>query len=180
MACRLITTKPLSEPMLLCFQLYPKEHISVKFYLKFKSFHSRKCTWKCRLENGAIMSRPQYVNKWGSPLHDGVYTVYSKVLDWSVYIISYMCKKMFIVQCIVYKKIIKIFCILVLCEMEFMIFTIMNKYVDFLLVIEFALIIFIYNCHTAYHDVKKTQTTQCHIVDGINNDLAQNRRHVFN
>ena len=42
--------------------------------------------------------------------------------------------------------------------MEFMIFTIMNKYVDFLLVIEFALIIFTYT----YHDVKKTnpKTTQ--------------------
>ena len=29
-----------------------REHISVKFHLEFKSFHSRKCTWKCRLRNG--------------------------------------------------------------------------------------------------------------------------------
>ena len=49
MACRLFGAKPLSEPMLPYCQLNPKEHISVKFYLKFKSFHLRKCTWKCRL-----------------------------------------------------------------------------------------------------------------------------------
>ena len=29
-----------------------KEYISVKFHLRFKSFHSRKCTWKCRLRSG--------------------------------------------------------------------------------------------------------------------------------
>ena len=47
MACRLFGTKPLSEPMLTYCQLGPEEHISVKFHLKFKSFHSRKTTWKC-------------------------------------------------------------------------------------------------------------------------------------
>ena len=52
MACRLFGAKPLSEPMPPCCQLDPKEHISVKFCLKFKSFHSRKCTSKCRLRNG--------------------------------------------------------------------------------------------------------------------------------
>ena len=41
--CRLIGTKPLSEPMLPYYQLDLKEHISVKFHLKFKSFHSWKC-----------------------------------------------------------------------------------------------------------------------------------------
>ena len=49
MACHLFGAKPLSEPMLPYCQLDPKEHISVKLYLKFKSFHSRKCTWKYRL-----------------------------------------------------------------------------------------------------------------------------------
>ena len=44
--------KPLSEPMLEYCQLDHKEHISVKFYFKFESFHSSKYTWKCRLWNG--------------------------------------------------------------------------------------------------------------------------------
>ena len=30
-------------------ELDPKEHISVKLWLRFKSSHSRKCPWKCRL-----------------------------------------------------------------------------------------------------------------------------------
>ena len=36
-------------PMLAYCQSDPKEHISVKFYLKFGSFKSGKCTWKSRL-----------------------------------------------------------------------------------------------------------------------------------
>ena len=32
-------------------QLDPWEQTSVTFYSKFKNFHSRKCTWKCRLPN---------------------------------------------------------------------------------------------------------------------------------
>ena len=47
MACRLIGAKPLSEPMLSYCQLGFKEYISVTFYLKFKSFHSWKCTGIC-------------------------------------------------------------------------------------------------------------------------------------
>ena len=42
MACRLISPRPLSETMLPYCQLDPKEYISMKFYLKFKSFHSRE------------------------------------------------------------------------------------------------------------------------------------------
>ena len=52
MACRLGGAKPLSKPMLTYCQLKPKEHISVKFYLKFRCFYSRKCVWTCRLRNG--------------------------------------------------------------------------------------------------------------------------------
>ena len=52
MACRQFGAKSLSNPMLQYCQLDHKEHISVKFHLKFRSFHSRKCTWKCRLGNG--------------------------------------------------------------------------------------------------------------------------------
>ena len=42
--------KPLSEPVMVYCQLDPREHISMKLYLKFKSFHSRKCIWKCCLQ----------------------------------------------------------------------------------------------------------------------------------
>ena len=52
MACHLFSAKPLSEPMHSYCQLDTKEHISVNFYSRFKSFHSVKCTWKCRLRNG--------------------------------------------------------------------------------------------------------------------------------
>ena len=52
MDCRLDGTKPLSEPMLTYCQLEPREHISMKLYLKFKYFHSRKCIWTCRLRDG--------------------------------------------------------------------------------------------------------------------------------
>ena len=51
MACRLDGAKPLSEPMLAFCQSHPKEHISMKFHLTFKYFHSRKWVWTCRLRN---------------------------------------------------------------------------------------------------------------------------------
>ena len=48
-----VGTKPLSEPMVTYWQLDHKEHISMKYYLTFKSFHSkRKCIWNYRLRNG--------------------------------------------------------------------------------------------------------------------------------
>ena len=52
MACRLVDAKPLSEPMLPYCQLDPKEHISVKFYLKFRIFRWKKFTCKCRPRDG--------------------------------------------------------------------------------------------------------------------------------
>ena len=42
--CRLVGAKPLSEPMLECCELDPREQISLKFNSKFENFHSRKCT----------------------------------------------------------------------------------------------------------------------------------------
>ena len=53
MACCLVGTKPLSEPMPTYYQLDPMEHNSMKFYSKFKYFHSRKYIWSCRLWNGS-------------------------------------------------------------------------------------------------------------------------------
>ena len=52
MACRLFSTKPLSKPRLVYFQLDPQEQTSEKFLSKYKTFHSRKCIWKYRLRNG--------------------------------------------------------------------------------------------------------------------------------
>ena len=42
MACHLFGAMPLPEPMVKYCQLDPSEHISIKFHLKFKTFHSRK------------------------------------------------------------------------------------------------------------------------------------------
>ena len=54
MACRLFDTRPLSEPMLPYCQSGTRKHISVKCCCKkFKSFYSRKCTWKCCLWNSS-------------------------------------------------------------------------------------------------------------------------------
>ena len=59
MACRLFSDNPLSEPMMVYYQLHPKEHITMKFYLKFISFHSRKWKWKCEpAKMAAILSWP--------------------------------------------------------------------------------------------------------------------------
>ena len=52
MACRLFGTKPLPELMVNHWQRGPWEQTSVKLELKFKTFHSRNCNWKCCLWNG--------------------------------------------------------------------------------------------------------------------------------
>ena len=51
MTCCLFCAKPLSKPILGYCQLDPQEQHSVKFETKYKTFHARKCTWKCRLRN---------------------------------------------------------------------------------------------------------------------------------
>ena len=61
---RLFGNNPLSEPMMVYCQLDPKEHITMKFYFKLKSFHSRTCIWKYRLKKMvAILFWPECV-KW--------------------------------------------------------------------------------------------------------------------
>ena len=49
MACLLFGAKPLSKPMLGYSQIDPLEQSSVKFWSKYKTFHSQKCVWKHRL-----------------------------------------------------------------------------------------------------------------------------------
>ena len=52
MARHLFGAKPLPEPMLPYCQLDPWEQTSVKFESRYNTFHSWKCTWKCRLRKG--------------------------------------------------------------------------------------------------------------------------------
>ena len=63
-ACCLDGAKPLSEPMLTYCQLDPKEHISMKFYFKFKYFHLRKCVWICCLRNWGLFVQGGWVNSF--------------------------------------------------------------------------------------------------------------------
>ena len=63
MACHLFGAKPLSKPFLGYCQLYPKEQTSVKFLLKYETFHSRKYIWKYRLRNGGHFVWGRWVNR---------------------------------------------------------------------------------------------------------------------
>ena len=46
----LFSDKPLSDTMMVYCQLDHEEHSSMEYHLKFKSFHSRNCLWKCHLQ----------------------------------------------------------------------------------------------------------------------------------
>ena len=86
MACRLFGAKPLPEPMLTYCQLNHWEETSVKSEWKFKTFHSWKCTWKCRLWNGGHFDQGELTEKylyyrkppllldvnWGDTVHSGL------------------------------------------------------------------------------------------------------------
>ena len=61
MHCRLFGDNPLSEPMMVYFQLDPKEHISMKFYLKFRSFHEKMHRNMSSAKMAAILCRHQWV-----------------------------------------------------------------------------------------------------------------------
>ena len=52
MACRLSGANPLPEPMLQNCQFSTWEQNLEKFESKYKTFHSWKCAWNCRLRNG--------------------------------------------------------------------------------------------------------------------------------
>ena len=49
----LIGPRPLSEPVMTYWQSGRREYIFMKYYWKFKSFHSRKCIYKYSLPNGS-------------------------------------------------------------------------------------------------------------------------------
>ena len=67
-ARRLVSAKPLSEPMLKYYQFGPKEQTSVKFWSKYKTFHSRKCIWKYFLWKRAHCPRGDESSTSGIPL----------------------------------------------------------------------------------------------------------------
>ena len=62
MACHLFCTKRLSEPMMTYCQLDPKEHISMKYFSKFKIFHPRNAFENIICGMAALLSWPQCVN----------------------------------------------------------------------------------------------------------------------
>ena len=65
-----ICVSKISEPLLGYWSLDPKEQTSVKLKSEFIHFHSRKCIWKCRLENGVnFWSRAQCVKYVYSMYH---------------------------------------------------------------------------------------------------------------
>ena len=64
MTCHLIGAKPLSERMQPHCQLDPTEQAYVKFESKYKTFHSWKCIWRCRLRNGGHLCPGRGELKW--------------------------------------------------------------------------------------------------------------------
>ena len=52
MDCSICSAKPLSKPMLGYCRLDPGKQNSLKNQSKHKTFHSGKCIWKYRLQNG--------------------------------------------------------------------------------------------------------------------------------
>ena len=82
MACSLAGAHPLSKPMLPYSQLHTKKQTSVKYKSKLIHFHSRKCIWKCRLENvGHFVSLNVSNITLGPKWHVHVsYTVYWKTV----------------------------------------------------------------------------------------------------
>ena len=69
MACRLFSAKPLSKPMLGFCLLHPQEQSSVKFWSKYKTFHSQKCIWISRLWNGGDFVQGRWVDTKYTPQH---------------------------------------------------------------------------------------------------------------
>ena len=66
MACHLFGTKQLCKPMLDYCQLDPLKQASVKFWSKYKTFHSRKCMWIYRLRNGVHFVQGRWVEFMGN------------------------------------------------------------------------------------------------------------------
>ena len=57
----LFSAKPIPESMLTYCQLDPQEQTSMTFSTNLRTFHSRKCIWKCRLQIGGHLFRLQWL-----------------------------------------------------------------------------------------------------------------------
>ena len=55
------TWSSLAEPKLAHCWLDPWEQMSMKFESKYNNFHTRKCMWKCQMQNGGYFAKPQFV-----------------------------------------------------------------------------------------------------------------------
>ena len=86
MVCHMDGAKPLSEPMLSYFLLHPKEHVSMKFYLKFKYSCSIKCVWTCLLWNGSYFVQRGDEIKWSTIM--SIFVIWIKH-DYSLCIFTY-------------------------------------------------------------------------------------------
>ena len=62
LAYHLFNAKPIPGSMLTYCQLGPQEQTSMKFSTNLRTFHSRKCIWKCRLQTGSHLFRLQCLN----------------------------------------------------------------------------------------------------------------------
>ena len=58
--CHLFSDNPLSEPMMVCCQLDPKEHISMKFHFKLKILIKKWISKSAKM--AATLSLPQCLN----------------------------------------------------------------------------------------------------------------------
>ena len=83
-----------------CYELDPYENIAIKFYLKFKLFHSRKLIWNCDLQNVSHFGQtsicsyfsgfsPIYIYKKTPLSHKGdIWSIYCHFKVWQVQFID--------------------------------------------------------------------------------------------
>ena len=86
MACRLLDTKPLSEPMLVYCHLHPQEQISVKFETKLKHFDYVSLS-RCL----SMWNLPTF-DLCGTPLIIRIALFYStNLLKWVLFVLTHTC-----------------------------------------------------------------------------------------
>ena len=87
MACPLFGAKLLPEPALTNCQLDHWKQTSGKFESKRRNFHSWKCFWKCRLQNGS-----HFVQGGGDELklnnENKIMMIYSKCIGLTYYLLN--------------------------------------------------------------------------------------------
>ena len=78
MACRLLGTKPLFEPMQLVKQLW------MKIGFQYNNFHTGNNIWKCRLQMTTILRGPPVLNNEpGEPICRHIFVVKLLSISWN-------------------------------------------------------------------------------------------------